>query len=131
MLWANLFKWGWLIVSLEWITFIGNHSSGGSKWKELNLTQEKPPFFVQKVMENGFKTMTGIFAISGLHLLPLWFYVINYFHLHFIIILIGSSALISGRLLSAACELWCIKQHIRLLLLEDLMDESNHNVKKN
>ena len=33
-----------------------------------------PPFYVQKVMENGFKTTLGTLVISGLHVLPVWIY---------------------------------------------------------
>jgi CDP-diacylglycerol--inositol 3-phosphatidyltransferase len=131
LLWANLFQWGWLVVSLEWITFVGNHSAGRAKWqKEVDKglsNSEQPPKFVQMIMANGFKTPTGTLTILGLHCLPMWIYAMQTdllspylpYAISFIICLI----LVAGRLLCAACELWCVQKHIKSLLLDDVRPE--------
>jgi len=68
-------QWGWLIVSLEWLTFVCNHQAG-SAWREQVSASVicEPPKIVQDVMAHGFKNKLGFLAISGLHVLPLWLY---------------------------------------------------------
>jgi len=67
-----------MVVSIEWITFVGNHQAG-AKWREENAKictekQIEPPKFVQMIMANGFKTPLGTWVILGLHCLPVWIY---------------------------------------------------------
>ncbi|ODM97962.1 CDP-diacylglycerol--inositol 3-phosphatidyltransferase 1 [Orchesella cincta] len=119
--------WGWLIVSIEWITFVGNHQAG-SKWREVHAKanpqkQISPPEFVQKIMANGFKTWRGAWVIAGLHILPIWIYAMrngitdlflpNFINYGVAIILI------TGRVQCLACEMWCIQKHVKELLEED------------
>ncbi|XP_065582132.1 uncharacterized protein LOC136041407 isoform X2 [Artemia franciscana] len=69
-LWSNISEVGFLISSLEWITFICNHSMG-SEWKNLSTA----PYFVRKVMGNGFKTPMGVLAVGSLQCLPIWLFI--------------------------------------------------------
>jgi len=126
MLWANLFQWGWLVPSLEWMTFVANHSAGRAKWRDVDkpeVAPSPPPLFVQMVMANGFKTPTGTLTILGLHVLPMWIYGMqtNYLeaYMSYAISLIICLILVAGRLLCLACELWCVQTHIKSLLLDD------------
>ncbi|CAL8126322.1 unnamed protein product [Orchesella dallaii] len=126
-LWSNLFQWGWLIVSIEWITFVGNHQAG-SKWREAHAKanpkrQISPPEFVQKIMANGFKTWRGAWVIAGLHILPIWIYAmksgITELFLPNFISYVVAIILITGRAQCLACEMWCIQKHVKELLEED------------
>ncbi|GFN95516.1 phosphatidylinositol synthase [Plakobranchus ocellatus] len=69
-LWCALFRWGYIIIFLEWVTFLSTHSRG-EHWK---IPEEKFPALVTMVMANGFKTPAGFFAVGSLHVLPLWLY---------------------------------------------------------
>lgn len=64
------------VPCVEWMVFAITHATSDSEWKEDLATTAKttPPLFVRVVMANGFKTVPGLVAISGLHCLPaaLW-----------------------------------------------------------
>ncbi|CAG7729492.1 unnamed protein product [Allacma fusca] len=131
LLWTHVFRWGWMVSSVEWITFVCNHQVG-AKWREkcykseavkLNVTV---PAFVEKVMANGFKTPLGFLVISGSHVLPIWIYGIessfleNYLPFAFCV---GVGLVLGiGRLICLSVELWCIQKHIRELLWEDQIE---------
>ncbi|XP_051891705.1 uncharacterized protein si:ch1073-145m9.1 isoform X1 [Pristis pectinata] len=118
MLWNLLYDWGHFISSLEWLVFVCTHGSMGGDWKN---KFENSPWWVRKTMSNGFKNSLGAFAISGLHVLPVWLYgyhklvLTNNFPLPLTLQWFTTAFLISGRFLCMAVELWCIWIHILFL----------------
>nr|CAH0106330.1 unnamed protein product [Daphnia galeata] len=131
LIWSN-FKWGVVISNLEWITYVCNHCHGAG-WRQhlSNDSFGNAPNYVNRVMAKNFKTPYGILAIGGLHVLPIWMFgwKYNVFETHFSflpqwITLSGLIILISGRILCAMVELWCIKVHIKCLLMD-----GNGNIK--
>lgn len=123
LLWSH-FKWGFLVSSLEWITFIGNHRQGGAEWRETFWRNSftTAPSYVKKVMANGFKSAYGVLAIGGLHGLPLLLIAWKYNVLPFLppwIINLGCLILVTGRVLCATVELWCVQLHVKCLLMDD------------
>jgi len=117
-------QWGFLVSNIEWITFICNQKHG-SQWKEgvKSASHVSAPIYVTKVMEKGFKTPIGFFAICGLHGLPIWWYAWNhnifedvFYFLPSTAPMIGFILLALGRALCAAVEVWCISTHVKLLL---------------
>ncbi|XP_067864312.1 uncharacterized protein si:ch1073-145m9.1 [Heptranchias perlo] len=119
MLWSLLFKWGHFISSLEWCVFVCTHNSMGADWKN---KFGNGPWWVQKTMANGFKTPVGAFAITGLHVLPVWLYwyhnqvLTEAFLLSFTLQWLATVLLVAGRLLCMAVEFWCIWIHILYLV---------------
>lgn len=117
-LWCALFKGGYLIVFLEWVTFVSTHSRG-ENWK---IPDEKFPTLVKLVMENGFKTPAGFFAVGSLHVLPLWFYCYEsrFFTqtlgMPMWLQLSGIVILAVGRTVCAAVELFYCKEYVADLL---------------
>uniref|UniRef100_UPI00398F7507 uncharacterized protein isoform X1 n=2 Tax=Pristiophorus japonicus TaxID=55135 RepID=UPI00398F7507 len=122
MLWSLLFKWGHLIGSLEWCVFVCAHNSMGADWKN---KFDNGPWLVQKTMANGFKTPVGAFAITGLHILPIWLYayynpvLTSVLVLPFTLQWFATAFLIAGRLQCMAVEFWCIWIHILYLVQND------------
>ncbi|KAK4014090.1 hypothetical protein OUZ56_026635 [Daphnia magna] len=124
LIWSN-FKWGLVVANLEWITYVCNHCHGAG-WRE-QLWKDSfanAPVYVRKVMAKGFKTPYGILAVGGLHVLPIWMFGWdrNVFksHLSFLpswIPISGFIILLSGRILCALVELWCVKVHLKCLLM--------------
>lgn len=112
ILWAQLFPFGFLISSLEWITFVCNHTKG-IKWKYIN---KESPWIVLLISKNDYQTIWGIHALWSLDLLPIWLlYVFKIsFYSSYVIVFI-SCLLISGRISCAIVEIWCIYEHIILL----------------
>eukprot|EP00581_Thalassiosira_minuscula_P005554 CAMPEP_0183735082 /NCGR_PEP_ID=MMETSP0737-20130205/45618_1 /TAXON_ID=385413 /ORGANISM="Thalassiosira miniscula, Strain CCMP1093" /LENGTH=288 /DNA_ID=CAMNT_0025968733 /DNA_START=41 /DNA_END=904 /DNA_ORIENTATION=+ len=126
--------WATIIICLEWITmFCSQQKSQPNQkedqevhWKDVkrkaaesDTSKRPPPFFVQAVFKNNFRTIPGIFAIYGLFVAPFGTYVwyadlldkadINMSLLRFLSretasILIQISY--AGRFLSAMVELW-------------------------
>ncbi|ESO98159.1 hypothetical protein LOTGIDRAFT_174290 [Lottia gigantea] len=128
LLWCYLSHWGYLIIMVEWMTFVSTHSNRGPNWKE---TTKDFPFIVQKVMSNGFHSPLGSITIAGLHVLPIWLYGLQenllYFipiYLQYFILLI----LIIGRLLCLRVELFYNEKYIKYLLDEE-RPETNGNYK--
>ncbi|XP_066551715.1 uncharacterized protein LOC136718016 isoform X2 [Amia ocellicauda] len=122
MLWSLLYEWGWLVVALEWCVFVCTHSTLGARWK----SHAGPcPSWVQAVMAKGFKTPMGAFAISGLHVLPVWLYGVHYGVLNEPLSVpawlqgLGLLLLTAGRLLCFSVEVWCIWLHIRYLTRDE------------
>lgn len=118
MLWTSLYKWGYFISALEWLVFVCTHTLG-ENWKSAKAS---PPSWVQKVMANGFKTPAGVFAICGLHVLPIWLYGLRTglwlpFMTHHSQLGVAG-VLVTGRALCMSVEVWFIKSHILDLLAE-------------
>lgn len=95
----------------------------------------------------GFKTPLGILAIGGLHVLPIWLFALQkdlfVTHLSFLptwvsltgktlhtdgplrkvlhnnLLYLGVIVLLLGRILCAMVETWCVKTHIKCLLIDD------------
>ena len=120
------------ICCLEWTTFSCTHTLGAG-WK---MDFGSAPGIVMRVMANGFYTALGVWAIAGLHCLPL----LIYSQSHTAEILQAAPApfqpfagsaeglavvtevleygwwvLAAGRALVAAVELWFVWSHIRWL----------------
>ncbi|XP_029373228.1 uncharacterized protein LOC115052904 isoform X2 [Echeneis naucrates] len=118
MLWSQLYEWGWLVSALEWCVFVCNHGNRGSKWK--NSFTNSPPI-IQAIMANGFRTLLGLWVVSGLHCLPLWLYGLRWGLLSGWLCLPlwvqtgGTALLAGGRLLALTAEMWCIWTHIDYL----------------
>nr|XP_005986944.2 PREDICTED: uncharacterized protein LOC102354732 [Latimeria chalumnae] len=118
MLWSLLFEWGYFIAALEWCVFVCTHNSMGAEWKH---KFGNGPWWVQRVMANGFKRPEGIFAITGLHVLPIWLYgysrgvLTNTFFMPRVLQWLGILLLSSGRALCMMVEVWCIWMHILFL----------------
>ncbi|XP_048581971.1 uncharacterized protein LOC5511306 isoform X2 [Nematostella vectensis] len=112
MLWCYVSKSGWLVSCLEWLVFVCTHSLGPS-WKNTSRTPQ--PLWVQAVMANGFKTAIGTYAITGLHVLPLWLYVKVQLTVPKVRVCLQtciSLILMGGRFLCMCVELWFVYDHI-------------------
>jgi len=117
-LWCYLFRAGYFIAMLEWLTFVCTHSRE-DKWK---VTEEEFPLFVKMVMAKGFKSPWGIFAVGSLHILPLWMYgyesrlltvtlaIPNWIQLS------GIAVFSVGRTVCAAVEVFYIQDYVCRLL---------------
>ncbi|KAL6471120.1 hypothetical protein MHYP_G00197700 [Metynnis hypsauchen] len=122
MIWSMLYKWGWMVASVEWCVFVCNHSTRGAQWKS-SFTES--PVWVQAVMANGFRTPLGVLTIAGLHGLPLWLYGIQHgflsllFHVPHWLQIFCLLLLAAGRLLCLAVEMWCILAHIKYLTRDE------------
>lgn len=125
ILWCYLFKYGFLVSCVEWITFSITQRHG-AKWKEWFANQ---PFLIKHVFKNNFRTPIGLTAITaGLQGLPVWCYVLQHFevtNLAFSLVLIYC---ILGRLLCLFVELWIIYKNVMQMIQED--HESNLNDKE-
>ncbi|XP_005096617.1 uncharacterized protein LOC101858706 [Aplysia californica] len=117
-LWCALFRSGYLVVMLEWLTFVCTHSRG-ENWR---IPEENFPMLVKMVMANGFKGPLGIFAIGSLHILPLWMYGYESRMLTDVLtvpmwVQLTLIALLSvGRTICAAVELFYVKEYVSHLL---------------
>eukprot|EP00794_Sanderia_malayensis_P015323 gene15323-16900_t len=117
MIWGKLYPdYGFIIPSLEWLTFVCTHQFGRN-WKEPTTTDQ--PRLVTLVMADNFNSLFGQWAVISLWLLPLWLYVVKYslVTIYWVIIPIAG-LLIAGRCLAFFVEAWFIKQHIIVLLDE-------------
>ncbi|XP_018008520.1 CDP-diacylglycerol--glycerol-3-phosphate 3-phosphatidyltransferase isoform X1 [Hyalella azteca] len=88
--------------------------------KQADICQ--PPQLVQWILKNDFRSPGGVWAVAGLHVLPLWLAGLKYkvfqTSLYFLPDLVpfwGLCVLVLGRLLCAYAELWCLWHHIVLL----------------
>lgn len=127
LLWCSLSQYGYLVIFLEWLTFVATHCRG-AKWK---TTEDKFPWLVKNVMENGFKTAWGLVAIAGINILPLWLYM----YYSGVLTTVASlpqwvhylcfSLLIAGRVLAAYVESFFIYDHIMFLLHNDSRKQPN------
>jgi hypothetical protein len=117
MLWCRTTHVGFVVSSLEWLTFVCNHTHG-QKWKSRIVG----PWFVQRVMQNNFRTALGVFAVGSLNVLPVWLYIVQSGVLSQLLVPLPLSVqqlislfLITGRVLCAAVEVWCIGLHAAFL----------------
>ncbi|XP_078661350.1 uncharacterized protein LOC144905519 [Branchiostoma floridae x Branchiostoma belcheri] len=118
LLWCCLYQWGFFLACLEWLVFVCTHNMGPA-WRSTTA-----PWWVEAVMAKGFKTPAGTFAITGLHVLPLWLYghvkgvQLYSWHLpptvHYTAILL----LAAGRALCVPVELWFVWNHVHFLISE-------------
>ena len=135
-----------IIICLEWITMFCSQCDQASRkgevqigrhWKDVkrkgNETMSHPPFWVQAVFNNNFRSPSGILAIYGLFVAPLGSYVWNasnvsttnnettwptkLFSEQVIMILIATSYV--GRTLSAAVELWLCWRYLSNIIARD------------
>ncbi|XP_064158457.1 CDP-diacylglycerol--inositol 3-phosphatidyltransferase isoform X1 [Anguilla rostrata] len=118
MLWSTLYEWGWLVSAVEWCVFACNHNAHGAQWK---TSFSESPRLIQAVMAKGFKTPTGVLAIGGLHVLPVWLYGYQQGVLSRPLCVpewlqvLGVLVLAGGRLLCLCVEVWCVWAHIHFL----------------
>ncbi|XP_013380398.1 uncharacterized protein LOC106151603 [Lingula anatina] len=130
MLWCTLFNWGYFVIALEWLVFVGSHAQAGATWKVTPITA---PWLVQKVMEKNFKTFLGTVVILGVHILPVWLYGIQHQALvpllPTVVQQITVISLMLGRFLALYCELWYVMAHIDFLLQQDKGSASNKHSK--
>lgn len=144
------------IICLEWTTMLCSQSSAAartkqkteddyshwkdSKQKKIDIdkkTELSPPFWVQAVFENNFRTLPGIFAIYGLFVAPLSTYVCyadsikqtwpsQLFSEHILSFFIYMSY--AGRFLSAMVELWLCYEYLSGVIERDSeRNAMNHN----
>lgn len=128
LLWAHLHPLLSLISALEWMTFTCTHTLG-AEWRSTLIEKprpsvQKPPIVVAKVLQNNFRSPFGVWAISGLHALPIWLFGMQYnifsqylFFIPDFIPYLGMMILVCGRLLCGLCEAWCCWTHIQELLV--------------
>ncbi|XP_047736771.1 CDP-diacylglycerol--inositol 3-phosphatidyltransferase isoform X2 [Hyalella azteca] len=110
LLWAHIHPMGTLVSALEWTVFVCNHQLG-ENWRT-HLSSDV----------YDFRSPGGVWAVAGLHVLPLWLAGLKYkvfqTSLYFLPDLVpfwGLCVLVLGRLLCAYAELWCLWHHIVLL----------------
>ncbi|CAH1242210.1 Hypp6500 [Branchiostoma lanceolatum] len=110
--------WGFFIACLEWLVFVCTHNMG-PVWRSIEA-----PWWVEGVMAKGFKTPVGMFAIAGLHVLPLWLYghetgvQLYTWHLPHTIHYTAVLLLAAGRMLCVPVELWFVWNHVQFLISE-------------
>lgn len=97
--------------------------SRSKREQENNLEDKSPPRLVQWIMKNNFRSVGGVWAIAGLHVLPLWLVGLRYgvfaTSLHFLpssLPVLGVLVLGAGRLLCGVAELWFIWLHVKALI---------------
>mmetsp|Transcript_12737 Transcript_12737/g.31092 ORF Transcript_12737/g.31092 Transcript_12737/m.31092 type:complete len:312 (+) Transcript_12737:73-1008(+) len=130
------------IICLEWITMFcsqnktNQEGDPGAHWKDVekksllaesNITQ--PPFWVQAVFKNNFRSPLGVFAIYGLFVAPFGTYVFYADHLaketwpsrllseHAISLLVYISY--AGRFLSALVEIWICYDYLGSIVAKE------------
>lgn len=120
ILWTYLYQhWGYLIMAVEWLTFISTHSKGPD-WKTMF---EETPWIVRKVMQNGFRSPLGALTIAGVHALPalLYAHTTGLMVQYMVPVLVQQGAivlLVTGRLLCLCVEVYCILGYVRHLIDE-------------
>ena len=118
-LWCLLYKWGYAVIMIEWLTFVCTHKRGAN-WR---IPDENFPLICKKVMEKGFKTLLGFIALTGVHCLPIWLYACDSNFLSDLGLNLwyqysGTALLLIGRLLALRVEVFFIMSHIRGMLEE-------------
>ncbi|XP_063396386.1 uncharacterized protein LOC134680990 [Mytilus trossulus] len=118
-LWCLLYKWGYGVILIEWLTFVCTHKRGAN-WR---IPDESFPLLCKLVMQNCFKSPLGIIALTGVHCLPVWLYAcdsnfLTDLGLHLWLQYTGSAVLVVGRLLALRVEIFYIMTHIRTMLDE-------------
>jgi len=130
LLWVHLSQYFFIVPCIEWITF-SITSSLGANWKQIVADINNAPFIVRNVMKNGFKSFYGYTAITGLHCLPIWIYIMqhcsqsvlsSYFRYFLSVNLL--IVLVIGRALSAFVELWIITKNVKQMLNNDSKQNS-------
>ncbi|XP_011434266.3 uncharacterized protein LOC128186680 [Crassostrea angulata] len=114
-LWCMLYKYGYFIILVEWLTFLATHSRGPD-WK---TTDEEFPYLCKLVMAKGFRTPLGVIAISGVHGLPIALYCQQFSFMAPAILNTIILILILGRILALRVEVFYIQCHLKNLLLSE------------
>ncbi|XP_061162278.1 CDP-diacylglycerol--inositol 3-phosphatidyltransferase-like [Saccostrea echinata] len=120
-LWCLLYKYGYFMIIVEWLTFTATHTRGAN-WK---IPDEEFPYLCKLVMAKGFKTPLGFIAISGVHGLPIALYCQQSDFLQLFPIMTPTVLytvivfLILGRIIAFRVEIFYIQSHIKGLLLEE------------
>ncbi|KAL5016959.1 hypothetical protein ScPMuIL_006548 [Solemya velum] len=120
-LWCMLYKWGYIVMMLEWTTFVCTHARG-KNWKVIE--KEKFPTICKLVMAKNFRTVWGAMAIGGVFILPIWLYAYDTHFLHEYllaprcVVYAGIALLSAARALAASVEVCFIYFHIQQMLLE-------------
>ncbi len=132
------------IICLEWMTMFcsqcnqasrEDEAQSGHHWKDIKRKgneSSNPPFWVEAVFSNNFRSSSGILAIYGLFVAPLGSYVLyasnssttisTTWPTHLLseqLILILIIIAYIGRSLSAAVELWLCWQYLRGVIARD------------
>ncbi|XP_071518960.1 uncharacterized protein [Panulirus ornatus] len=126
LLWTHIHPMLYLVSALEWMTLVCNHSSDAG-WRQSLGTKGKngaPPMIVSCTLAKNFRNPWGVWAIAGLHVLPVWLFGIQYdvfgSHLWFLpqfVQPLGVTILGTGRLLCVCIEIWCVWIHISAMLV--------------
>ena len=116
-------------IFLEWITMFCSQmqtaQSENGHWKDMTQNNE-PPFWVQAVFKNNFRTFLGILTIYGLFIAPMGTYVMyadesvwprQLLSERGVYILVMISYV--GRILSASVELWICFNYARYVINKD------------
>ncbi|KAK7475673.1 hypothetical protein BaRGS_00033099 [Batillaria attramentaria] len=127
LLWCSLYQYGYLVIFVEWMTFVSTHCRG-AQWK---ITEENFPWLVKRVMANGFKTSWGVAAIGGLHVLPIWLYAWESGFMTLTLAipvslqLTGIALLTTGRVICLVVEMFFVYNHLYTLLHQDTGQAKN------
>ncbi|XP_076045952.1 phosphatidylinositol synthase isoform X5 [Oratosquilla oratoria] len=123
LLWTKVHYLCFLVSVIEWTTHICNHNHG-AHWKTIVKNKRIVPPLIAKILSNNFRNPYGVLAIGGLNVLPLWCIGLKYeifrTHLYFLPVYtpeIGLLVFGFGRILCLLAEIWCIKEHVKGLLI--------------
>ncbi|XP_045616354.1 uncharacterized protein [Procambarus clarkii] len=116
----------YMVSAVEWASFVCNHSLGAD-WQH-SLTRHKEKRIISSIvactLAKNFRNPLGVWAIAGLHVLPVWIFGYQYdlfgSHLWFLPKFVepfGMVILGMGRLLCFFIEMWSIWVHISSLLV--------------
>lgn len=129
------------IICLEWITMFCSQSNEPNEkdkdqnvhWKDVKTKSEPPPFWVQAVFKNNFRSPAGVLAMCGLFVAPLGSYIrcadrvnkstwpFQFLPEDAISILVKISY--AGRLLSAIVELWICRNYLMKVIARDAVSK--------
>lgn len=116
------------IICLEWITMYCSQNKANQNeeqsthWKDVEHSQ--PPFWVQAVFKNNFRSPPGVLAVYGLFVAPFGTYILYAGPLvaHLLPVQVLSMLIVIsyfGRLLSAAVEIWICFDYFRSIIAMD------------
>ncbi|KAK9817549.1 hypothetical protein WJX74_004121 [Apatococcus lobatus] len=115
--WAFDSPAGVLFVLLEMLSFLCTHKGGGAAWKTGYFSNS--PWWVQKVMANGFRTPQGSLTVLGLMGCPVWLWTRRWYPASVFASPFFAVPAVIGRCMAGAVEIWVIARHIQGMLRED------------
>ncbi|ELT87632.1 hypothetical protein CAPTEDRAFT_132044, partial [Capitella teleta] len=120
MIWCRTYHIGYLVSSLEWMTFACTHQRGAS-WKGVN---QRDPWLVRAVMANNFRNLCGVMSVGSLHVLPVWLFcdyhgLLTNWAIPLAVQHLVIGLLAAGRAMCAAVETWFIWSHIQYLCSDE------------